>query len=649
MKRNKQGPMMKQIYLALGLAVIAGDGVKAQLVVNNTQTPEELVQEVLLGAGVVATNITFNGQPGNMVHPQAGTFNAQNAVLGIPSGVMLSSGDIAGALGPNNASGFSLGGGNFGVTDPDLEQLSNVSINDAAILEFDFVPTGDSIRFSFIFASEEYPEYVCGTVNDAFGFFLSGPGITGPFTNNATNLALIPGGSVPISINSVNPGVVGTNGTIDNCNGVDPNWAANNIYYEGNGDGFTAPYNTDPQYLQYDGRTVMLVARAQVICGETYHIKMAIGDGGDTAFDSAVFLEEGSFASPPAIPSLIPGIGVLGDTIFQSCFDVEFIFTRTGDIDDTDTVELVIGGTAVAGVNYAPALPTQIIFQPGVTEIPFTFNAPQTNAAPVTLTISVIIESECFEEQFQADFDFIIKKPRILVAIGDVFQIECGESVELSPTITGGYGAYHINWPNGQVDGTLVVSPEESTDYQIQVTDTCGLSTIAYFAVGLPDSDPLSIDTENLVVPCSEDSLPISAQVNGGYGQVNIVWSNGDTGPSTFASGQVDGTYTITASDQCGRTATSILSVDVLCDLLIPNVVTPNGDGYNDFWEIQGILSTKGRVNVWNRWGNKVFESSNYRNNWSPKDLPDGTYFYEIRVENQEKAYTGTLTVLGRK
>ncbi|HEY0977162.1 MAG TPA: choice-of-anchor L domain-containing protein [Flavobacteriales bacterium] len=640
---------MKNVYLGLGLAICLGQSAQAQLVVNNTMTPEQLVQEVLLGAGVVATNITFNGQPGNTVHPQAGTFNAENAVLGIPSGVMLSSGDIAGALGPNNASGFSMGGGNFGVTDPDLEDLSNVTINDAAVLEFDFVPTGDSIKFSFIFASEEYPEYVCGTVNDAFGFFLSGPGINGPFTNNAINLALIPGGSVPISINSVNPGTVGTNGSIENCNGVDPDWTANNIYYEGNGDGFTAPFNTDPQYLQYDGRTVMLVARAQVVCGETYHIKMAIGDGGDTAFDSAVFLEEGSFASPPAIPSLIPGIGVLGDTIFQSCFDVEFVFTRTGDIDDTDTVNLVIGGTAVAGANYVPAMPTQIIFEPGVTEVPFTFNAPQTNAAPVTLTISVIIESECFEEQFQADFDFIIKKPRLLVAIGELIEIECGDSALLAPTITGGYGAYHIHWPDGQPGDSLWVSPDESTDYQIQVTDTCGLSTVAYFGVGLPPSEPLNIQTTDLVVPCSGDSIPISAQVSGGYGQLSVVWNNGDTGPASFASGLLDGTYTVTVSDECGRVGTGSVSVDVLCDLIIPNVVTPNGDGYNDFWEIQGILSVNGRVNVWNRWGNKVFESMRYQNNWSPKDLPDGTYYYEIIVDNEDKPHTGTLTVLGRK
>src|SRR5690606_3893211 len=100
------------------------------------------------------------------------------------------------------------------VDDPDLAQLiSPITVNDCAVLEFDFVPNGDTLKFNFAFASEEYNEYVCGTVNDVFGFFISGPGINGPFTNNAENIALIPGTDVPVSINTLNNGTVGANGS----------------------------------------------------------------------------------------------------------------------------------------------------------------------------------------------------------------------------------------------------------------------------------------------------------------------------------------------------------------------------------------------------------------------------------------------------
>ena len=108
------------------------------------------------------------------------------------------------------------------------------------MLEFDFVPSGNQIAFNFVFGSDEYLEFV-DQYNDAFGFFLSGPGISGPYANNAANIALIPGTSVPVSINTLNAD--------DYSN-----------FYVNNGDGWTAPFNTDPFYIQFDGFTTVLTA-----------------------------------------------------------------------------------------------------------------------------------------------------------------------------------------------------------------------------------------------------------------------------------------------------------------------------------------------------------------------------------------------------
>jgi hypothetical protein len=250
----------------------------AQLVVTNTQTPAWLVQNILLGQGVSVSNITFNGVPATMVTEQAGEFDGTSTVLGIGQGMMLATGDVMNAIGPNNIGSSTLGGGNFGQTDPDLEVLANPQVvNDAAVLEFDFIPTGDSLKFDFVFASDEYLEFVNG-VNDIFGFFLSGPGIAGPFSNGADNIALIPGTTDPVTINTVNDVV-------------------NPTYYTINGTGVNFPYNSNPIYPQYDGFTVVITAQALVQCGQTYHIKIAIGDASDTSWDSAVFLKAGSFTS----------------------------------------------------------------------------------------------------------------------------------------------------------------------------------------------------------------------------------------------------------------------------------------------------------------------------------------------------------------
>ncbi|MBS1548057.1 MAG: choice-of-anchor L domain-containing protein, partial [Bacteroidetes bacterium] len=192
------------------------------------------------------------------------------------------------------AASTEVGGGDGVNSDNDLMILSGQSINNAAILEFDFVPNGDSLHFKFVFGSEEYPTYVCSNFNDAFGFFLSGPGLSGPFTNNAVNIALVPGTTVPITINTINSGVAGTAGTPSTCAAADPNWQNNSVYYVDNASGATVAFN---------GFTTVLTALAAVQCGQTYHIKLAIGNGTDSALQSGVFLEAGSFQSN-ALPDL---------------------------------------------------------------------------------------------------------------------------------------------------------------------------------------------------------------------------------------------------------------------------------------------------------------------------------------------------------
>ena len=86
----------------------------------------------------------------------------------------MSSGDIASAPGPNSDPGFTEVFGGATQTDQDLNlAASGGTTFDAAVLEFDFIPIGDSVIFRYVFASEEYNEYVCSNVNDIFGFLIS--------------------------------------------------------------------------------------------------------------------------------------------------------------------------------------------------------------------------------------------------------------------------------------------------------------------------------------------------------------------------------------------------------------------------------------------------------------------------------------------
>src|SRR5690554_5237848 len=187
------------------------------------------------------------------------------------------------------------------MSDLDLMVLADQNINDAIIIEFDFLASLDSIKFNYVFASKEYPSFTCSQFNDVFGFFLSGPGIDGPFTNNAKNIALIPGTEIPVAINTVNSGSP-TGGPASNCFNANPDWIEHSQYFVSN------PSNPADD-IQYPGMTQTFTATSEVQCGEWYHIKLAIGDAVDTGWNSAVFLEAGSFTGfGDVFLSLVPKI-----------------------------------------------------------------------------------------------------------------------------------------------------------------------------------------------------------------------------------------------------------------------------------------------------------------------------------------------------
>ncbi|GAB4251585.1 MAG: hypothetical protein Kow0079_05650 [Vicingaceae bacterium] len=280
---------------------------KGQVSTNNSNTVAWYIQNVLLGSNVSVSNITVNGAPANVVNPQVGEFTDPTSSIGLPNGMIIGTGDVTLASQPNIGGGSSLGGTGLSGSDPDLSAIvSPNGIYDELIIEFDFVPIGDTIMFNYIFASEEYEEYVCSGYNDVFGFFLTGNNPAGG-TYVSQNIALVPDPltpgaftTTPVAINTVNPGVAGSFGTASNCSSLDPNWASYNVFYQ---------TNTGTNY-EYDGRTVPLPVVAAVYCGQTYHIKIAIADAGDAQFDSGVFLEAGSFSSNGALDATqanVPG------------------------------------------------------------------------------------------------------------------------------------------------------------------------------------------------------------------------------------------------------------------------------------------------------------------------------------------------------
>jgi gliding motility-associated-like protein len=195
----------------------------------------------------------------------SGTFVSTTSNIGLGQGIVLTTGTLANVNGPNNQGAAT--GDNNAPGDADLDALEGEETKDACVLECDLVPSCDLFKIRYVFASEEYPQYVGSDFNDVFAFFISGPGITG-----VRNIATVPGTTTPVAINNVNANI-------------------NSQYFVDNKNG---------QTVQYNGFTTPLTGSIKVVPCQTYHLKMAIADVKDGLFDSGVFIEAGSIDCPTA-------------------------------------------------------------------------------------------------------------------------------------------------------------------------------------------------------------------------------------------------------------------------------------------------------------------------------------------------------------
>jgi len=460
---------MKLLIAIILLLPIIGT---SQLTVDNTtMTVEQYIQNVLLGGGVTISNVQFNGGSAAVNNEQIGSFTDASSFVGLGGGLIMGSGDVSMAAQANTGGGSGMGGsGNMG-TDTDLASITANQIWDECVIEFDFVPAGDTIKFNYVFASEEYDEYVCGTVNDAFGFFLTGLNPAGGLYA-AQNIALIPDPAnpgqyttTPVSINTVNNGTAGTFGTLGTCQAIDPNFADYNIFY--------TP-NAGSNY-EYDGKTVVLEAKAAVVCGDTYHIKLAIGDGGDGAYDSGVFLEEGSFSS--AGVSVEAGIAN-GDTLlYEGCNSAFFAFSHS-DTSSTFVLHFEVAGTATNGIDYT-FIPDSIVIPVGQEHDTIFVNPfiDSQNDPNESVSILILYENCGGWDTLSATLTITDYNPLGITLPEDSLNVCLTDELTLflDATPTGGLPPQSIIWSTGEVTEDITVgTPIENTTYIVTVSDQCG-------------------------------------------------------------------------------------------------------------------------------------------------------------------------------
>lgn len=527
--------------------------VKAQLIVDNAAPYDSvnwLVQNVLVANGMTVSNVLYNGSPVKLTGAAANTigyFDGSNSNIGLSYGVLLNTGNISDAPGPNDSQADGFDNGLAG--DSDLTQMAGVPTYNAAILEFDFVTSGTEAYFTYVFASEEYNETVCGPYNDGFGLFVSGPGITGPFSNGAKNIALIPNTSTYVTINNVNNGNIGFAGTPGGCGGSGDPGLNNSIY-------FTDNEALGGQSVQYDGFTVPLISGTTVVPGQTYHLKIAVADATDGSYDSGIFLEGGSFGGPLVMPFSLAGILVQPDScggVPNGSIDIHVLggeepYTYSwSNGDTTQNISNLDSGTYILTITDNMGEVLQDTFYVGWAVFPLIFGGTPSNCDSATGSIWVLTPGGAFPFTYQWN----------------------DSSVQTTATATGlGVGVYSITVTDGF--GCVVQ----------------GTSQIF--------GNSLQISASGTNVTCPADSNGVAdVLINSGIPPYTYLWNDSLAQTTASATGLSAGTYVVQVWDSVfclGTTSALVTGPQYFVVISSQNNISCNGgsDGWMELMPYGG-------------------------------------------------------------
>jgi len=599
---------IKNLYLLLFLLLTINFGI-AQITIDDSLTTQELVENYLFNSSCTdlsnfsqSTGTDF-GDPNGI-----GAFNANNSDFPFLKGIILSSGSVLNAPGPNltpHSDGtFSWPG------DADLEaNTTATNTNNASYIQFEFIPQIDQISFNFLFASEEYNQNFECTFSDAFAFIL-----VHQESGTSENLAVLPGTNIPIEATNIHPEV----------NGQCP--AINEEFFDKYN---FLPYNDENSAsIDYNGQIVTLTAQGEVIAGDIYTIKLVIADETDTALDSAVFIEAGSFN----IGNIDLGIDITPDNNNSSC-EGEIIILDAGNSDNS-TFQWFKNGVELTGETNS------------ILEV--------TTDGTYKVDVSFAQSPDCIaSDEIEVEF---YKNP--IVELGENIIICDGESVDLDATISNPSDIQNVTYTWFR-DGEEILGETESI---LNVSDI-GVYTVIVSSDYCTSTDNINVLLQLLSISLGNDfnTCPLTSNtifVNSDQTNLTYQWYLNSDLIEDETSENIE---VILEANTIGAQEYKVIVSNGICTIedtievslkpnnecIITQGISPDGSiGFNDELDLTFLNDRSGinNLQIYNRYGTIVYEKDNYINQWIGQTtdghkLPTGTYYYFITLKSQDPVY----------
>jgi len=600
---------LKKVKLIIWISflILVHNQIWAQLSVD-TDTNEAQMSSIIGGSGVMIQSAELDCPSGSF-----GIYYGEDSNLGSAYGILLTTGNADEAIGPNNTSNATGDiSGNPG--DSLLDALPTTQgTSDACGLTLNLSSTcADTIQLNYLFGSDEYLEGVNG-FHDAVAIFVTGPGIAG-----TQNIALVPGTSTPVGLESINDGV-------------------NSGYYIDNGNG-GPPQNTNPLTIQYDGFTTVLTARFPVVPFQVYELRIVIADDVDSAIDSGIFIEAGSLISLDSNSGLVADAGI--DQVI--CVGEEVILDASNSVN-ADTY-VWSGSDFIYDIN--SEMTSVILTEPTFLYLDITDVAGCEDRDSLFINVIELPEADAGED----------------ITTCEIYDGTIGPDTSFNTLIyewTTSDGSFLSNDANPDVllespDGALV-----SETYTLTVTAGMDCISTDEISITLEGTSSITAGENDTIV--LGDAVVLSANgagLNGMY-----VWSpaelvSQENAQSVSVAPTETTDFYVNAISDTGCEGTDTVTVVVLTrpEVFVPSAFSPNSDSSNDLLGINYVLVEELiDFRIFNRFGHLIFSSGSDMNakwdgNYNGSPQPIGVYSYALKYRpvdsNDEVVQMGNVTLV---